>query len=118
MTMTQQDTGNIQGAIHAPPEPGIGINGKDPGMKPRIHEDTLNLIRIIICIALLVPIIQLYFTIPVAISMWVADMYVPFVNIIYFALAIAGGIWLIRYTFLISEEERKRINGREPRGPL
>lgn len=79
-----------------------------PGPKPRISEDTLNLFRIIICLALLFPIIQLYFTIPSAISMWVADQFVPFVNMVYFIIVIAGGIWLLRYTFRFSEEERKR----------
>lgn len=80
-----------------------------PAQKPRISEETLNLFRIIICLALLFPIIQLYFTIPSAISMWVADQFVPFVNMVYFILVIAGGIWLLRYTFRFSEEERKRI---------
>jgi hypothetical protein len=79
-----------------------------PGPKPRISEDTLNLFRIILCLALLFPIIQLYFTIPSAISMWVADQFVPFVNMVYFIIVIAGGIWLLRYTFRFSEEERRR----------
>ncbi|HVN72986.1 MAG TPA: hypothetical protein VMT44_00145 [Methanoregula sp.] len=57
------------------------------------------------------PVVQLYFTIPSAISMWVADQYVPFVNMIYFALVIAGGIWLLRFTFRFSEEEHKRLQG-------
>lgn len=88
---------------------GNADDGKGRLAKPRISEDTLNLFRIIIGLALVFPIAQLYFTIPAAISMWVADQFVPFVNMIYFILVIIGGIWLIRYTFRFSEEERKRL---------
>lgn len=83
--------------------------GKGIPVKRRISEDTLNLFRILICLALFVPVIQLYFTIPSAISMWVADPFVPFVNMIYFVLVILGGIWLLRYTFRLSDEENRRL---------
>jgi hypothetical protein len=75
---------------------------------PRFSEDTLNLFRMIIGLALLVPAIQLYFTIPSIVSMWVADQYVPLVNMVYFLAIIIGGIWLIRYTFTLSTVEKKK----------
>ena len=75
---------------------------------PRFSEDTLNLFRMIIGLALLVPAIQLYFTIPSIVSMWVADQYVPAVNGVYFLAIIIGGIWLIRYTFTLSTVEKKK----------
>jgi|WetSurMetagenome_2_1015567.scaffolds.fasta_scaffold462060_2 hypothetical protein len=66
--------------------------------RPMFSEDTLNLIRILICFVLVFPAIQLYFTIPSAISMWVAEQYVPFFNMLYFTAIILFGIWLLRYT--------------------
>ncbi len=79
-----------------------------PGRKPVFSEDTLNLFRIIICIALLIPVVQLYFTIPAAISVWVADQYVPFVNMIYFIIVIAVGLWILRYTFTLSGSRKEK----------
>jgi hypothetical protein len=96
MTDNQQDAGkapeNHEGTLTA---------AKTETTKTMFSEDTINLIRLIICIALVVPAIQLYFTIPSAISMWVAEQYVPFCNMLYFTAIILFGIWLLRYTFTL-----------------
>ena len=107
--MTQDNQDIIQPVASSPSPGGRTGDVQEKGPKPRVSEDTLNLLRIVICLALLFPIVQLYFTIPSAISMWVADQFVPFVNMIYFILVIVGGLWLIRYTFRFSDEERKRM---------
>jgi len=76
--------------------------------KPIFSEDTLNLIRILICFALVFPAFQLYFTIPAAISMWVAEQYVPFFNMLYFTAIILIGLWLLRYTFRFSGSVKEK----------
>ena len=85
-----------------------GVKEGSDRTTPRFSEDTLNLFRMIIGLALLVPAIQLYFSIPSIVSMWVADQYVPAVNGVYFLAIIIGGIWLIRYTFTLSTGEKKK----------
>lgn len=106
--MTQQTEESGQAGPIAP-QSVKPVEVKEKGPQPRISEDTLNLFRILIGLALLFPIAQLYFSVPQVISMWVSDQFVPLVNAIYFILVIIGGIWLIRYTFRFSEEERKRL---------
>jgi len=108
MTEDSSSASNQPAGQKAPAGPGTGET-KGAAAKPRISEDTLNLFRIVICLALVVPVIQLYFTIPAAISMWVADQFVPFVNMVYFILVIIGGVWLIRYSYRFSDEERRRL---------
>jgi hypothetical protein len=94
MTENQQDAGTTAG------NDGGTMTGAENGIrKPMFSEDTLNLIRLLICFVLVFPAIQLYFTIPSAISMWVAEQYVPFCNMLYFTAIILIGIWLLRYTF-------------------
>ncbi len=84
-----------------------GTGAETTRIKTYFGEDTLHMLRIIIGIALLFPIVQLYFTIPSAISMWVSEQYVPFVNMIYFIIVISIGVWLLRYSFGFSGTEKK-----------
>jgi hypothetical protein len=44
--------------------------------------------------------VQLYFTVQDVIRLWIADQFIPLVNGVYYLLVIAGGIWLIRETFI------------------
>lgn len=109
--MTEDTTGVQQaaGTQSIPSATGNAGGANETGSAPRVSEGVLTVFRIFICFALLIPIIQLYFTIPAAISMWVADQYVPFINMVYFILVIIGGVWLLQYTFRFSEEERTRL---------
>ena len=92
------------------PEQDAGKNSvpKNGTKKTMFSEDTLNLFRILICFALIAPVFQLYFTIPAAISMWVAEQYVPFVNMLYFTAIILIGLWLLRYSFTFSGTAKEK----------
>jgi|GEM_PF-4250900 len=84
-----------------------GVGPETGRIKTQFSEETLDMLRIVIGIALLFPIVQLHFTIPSAISMWVSEQYVPFVNMIYFIIVISIGVWLLRYSFRFSGTEKK-----------
>ncbi|MDD1703879.1 MAG: hypothetical protein LUP97_01415 [Methanoregula sp.] len=84
-----------------------GTGAETGRMKTQLSEETLKLFRIVIGVVLLFPIVQLYFMIPSAISMWVAEPFVPLVNMIYFIIVISIGVWLFQYSLRFSGTEKR-----------
>jgi hypothetical protein len=108
MTGNTDDSKGITGQNDGPTTTLVQSGVEEKTKIQGLSDDTLNLIRILICLALIFPIFQLYFTIPAAISMWVSEQYVPFVNMVYFILIILGGFWLLRFSFRFSGERKER----------
>jgi hypothetical protein len=77
-----------------------GVN-KDIGPdKPKISNNIKTGIRLILLLLIFIAAVQLYFAIQEVIRLWIADQFIPLVNGVYYLLVIAGGIWLIRETFI------------------
>jgi hypothetical protein len=77
-----------------------GVNKNTGADTPKISNDIKTGIRFIILLLIFIAAVQLYFTVQDVIRLWIADQFIPLVNGVYYLLVIAGGIWLIRETFI------------------
>ena len=94
-----QETPMEQRAVPEQMERAI-VNKGTGADKTKISNDIKTGIRLIILLLIFIAAVHLYFTIQEVIRLWIADQFIPLVNGVYYLLVIAGGIWLIRETFI------------------